>query len=98
MKKQTDINFEYIPEDPLEVLKNYEEKNCFREVLYTFGNQEIVKEDGKFYLAHTIYPSESKEISREIATEMWQTYNMKERSDVSIGFEENNPYRRFRLN
>lgn len=78
---------EYIPEDPLLVLKKYEETESFRQVLYTFGEQEIVKENGKYYLAHTIYPKMSKEISRETATEMWQSYNMKERSDVSVNFE-----------
>lgn len=96
MKKDKAISFEYIPEDPLEALKKYEEKTCFREVLYTFGNQEIVKEEGKFYLAHTIYPNNLKEISRETATEMWQTYNMKERADVSVDFGDNT-YKPFRL-
>lgn len=78
---------EYIPKDPLAVLKGYEPEECFKEVLYTFGEQEIVKEDGKFYLANTFYPNYSKEITREMANEIWQSYNMKERSDTSLSFK-----------
>lgn len=78
---------EYIPEDPLQVLKSYQEHESFKEVLYTFGTEEIVKDNGRFYLSSTIYPSKTKEISREMATELWQSCNMKQRSDVSINFD-----------
>ena len=54
--------------------------------MFTMGEQEIVQDDGKFYLCHTMYPNVSKEISKAAATEMWQTYNMKERSDISFLF------------
>lgn len=77
----------YIPEDPLKFLKSYEEQETFTEVLYTFGDQEIIKNDGKFYLANTIYPNKNKEISREMATEIWQSCNMRQRSDVSVNFD-----------
>lgn len=88
--KNTRENIEqYTPEDPLEFLKGYEEAECFKEVLYTFGDQEIVKDNGKFYLANTINPYYNKEITREMATEIWQSCNMKERSDVSMNFDLN---------
>ena len=87
MKNKGTNEFVYIPEDPLQILKNYEEQEGFREVLYTFGNEEIVKENGKFYLANTIYPNVNKEISREMATELWQSCNMKQRSDISLNFD-----------
>lgn len=87
MKKNVNQDYIYIPEDPLDMLKNFEEKEDFREVLYTFGNEEIVKENGKYYLSHTMYPSQNKEISRETATEMWQSFNMKSRGDVSVNFD-----------
>ena len=87
MKNKRINNEQYIPEDPLEFLKNYEVGECFTEVLYTFGEQEIVKDNGKFYLANTIYPSCNKEITREMATEIWQSCNMKQRSDVSMNFD-----------
>lgn len=80
---------EYIPQDPLEFLKCHEDKEGFKEVLYTFGEQEIFKDNGKFYLSNTIYPNCNKEITREMATEIWQSCNMKERSDVSINFDLN---------
>ena len=89
MKNKRDLNEQYIPEDPLEFLKGYEETECFKEVLFTFGEQEIVKDSGKFYLANTINPYYKKEITREMATEVWQSCNMKERSDVSINFDLN---------
>ena len=47
-------------------MRLHEEKEDFREVLYTFGNEEIVKENGKYYLSHTMYPSQNKEISRVV--------------------------------
>ena len=75
---------EYIPIDPLAFLSSMEEENIAREVIYTFGEQEIIKDDGRFYLAHTLYPNVTKEISKEVATEMWQSYNMKDRSDISF--------------
>ena len=81
------INEQYIPEDPLKFLKEYEEKESFTEVLYTFGEQEIIKDNGKFYLANTVYPMCNKEITREMATEIWQSCNMRERSDVSVSFD-----------
>lgn len=75
---------EYIPLDPLTFLNEMGEQEVSREVVYTFGEQEIIKDDGKFYLCHTIYPNVSKEISKQAATEMWQSYNMKERGDISF--------------
>ena len=80
-------NEQYIPEDPLAFLKSYEDKESFTEVLYTFGEQEIIKDDGKFYLANTVYPMCNNEITREMATEIWQSCNMRERSDVSVSFD-----------
>lgn len=77
----------YIPEDPLMYLKAYEARESFTEVLYTFGEQEIVKDNGKFYLSNTINPRYNKEITREMATEIWQSHNMKSRSDVSMNFD-----------
>ena len=81
------VEDEYIPKSPLEILKNFEEKEDAKEVLFTFGNEEIVKDNGKYYLSHTKYPSLNKEISMETATELWQSYNMKERKDVSVNFD-----------
>lgn len=75
---------EYIPIDPLAFLSGMEEKEETREVLYTFGEQELIRDDGKYYLSHTIYPNVSKEITKETATEMWQSFNMKERGDISF--------------
>ena len=89
MKNRNESIEQYIPQDPLEFLKGYEEAKGFKEVLYTFGEQEIVKDNGKFYLANTINPYYNKEITREMATEIWQSCNMKERSDVSINFDLN---------
>ena len=80
-------NEQYIPQDPLEFLKCYESKEEFTEVLYTFGEQELVKDNGKFYLSSTLYPNCNKEITREMATEIWQSCNMKQRSDISINFD-----------
>lgn len=77
----------YIPQDPLSFLKGYQEKEDFTEVIYTFGEQEIVKDNGKFYLSNTVYPMCNKEITREMATEIWQSCNMRERSDVSVNFD-----------
>lgn len=75
---------EYIPIDPIAFLQEMPEQEIGREVVYTFGEQEIIKDDGKFYLAHTIYPNVTKEISKQTATEMWQSYNMKDRGDISF--------------
>ena len=77
---------EYIPLDPLAVLSEFKEEESLREVMFTMGEQEIVQDDGKFYLCHTMYPNVSKEISKATATEMWQVYNMKERGDISFLF------------
>lgn len=77
----------YIPIDPLKYLKEFEYEDVSKEVLCTLGNEEIIKEDGKYYLANTINPRYSKEISRESATEIWQSYNNKKRSDISITFD-----------
>ena len=77
---------EYIPIDPLQFLSEYKEEESLREVMFNMGEQEIVQDDGKFYLCHTMYPNVSKEISKETATEMWQIYNNKERSDISFLF------------
>ena len=77
---------EYIPIDPLQFLSEYKEEESLREVMFTMGEQEIVQDDGKFYLCHTMYPNVSKEISKETATEMWQIYNNKDRSDISFLF------------
>jgi len=49
--------------------------------------QEIIKDNGRFYLANTIYPNYNKEITREMATEIWQSCNMKERSNISMNFD-----------
>lgn len=87
MRNRKVENEQYIPEDPLEFLKNYESEEAFTEVLYTFGDQEIVKDNGKFYLSNTINPYYNKEITREMATEIWQSCNMKSRSDVSMNFD-----------
>ena len=87
MRGKRELNEQYIPQDPLEFLKAYEETEAFKEVLYTFGEQEIVKDNGKFYLANTINPRYNKEITREMATEIWQSCNMKERSAISINFD-----------
>ena len=62
------------------------ENNIEDDSLENESNEEIVQEDGKFYLCHTMYPSVSKEISKATAAEMWQTYNMKERGDISFLF------------
>lgn len=77
----------YIPLDPLKYLKEYEEEDISKEVLCTLGSEEIVKENGKYYLANTVKPWLSKEITRESATEVWQSYNNKKRSDISITFD-----------
>ena len=71
---------EYIPIDPLQFLSEYKEEESLKEVMFTMGEQEIVQDDGKFYLCHTMYPNVSKEISKETATEMWQIYNNKDSS------------------
>ncbi len=86
-KRMDKIVEEYIPEDPLVFLKAYDMGEGFTEVLYTFGEQEIVKDNGKFYLSNTVNPYYNKEITREMATEIWQSYNMKSRSDVSMNFD-----------
>ena len=86
-KKRKD---EYVFTSPLDLLKNYNEKEeigDFKEVLFTFGEEEIVKDSGKYYLASTKFPEVNKEISMETATEMWQSFNMKTRDDVSVNFE-----------
>ena len=75
---------EYVPVDPLMFLSEFQEQESLKEVVYTFGEQEIIKDDGKLYLCHTIYPNVSKEISKQAATEMWQSFNMKERGDISF--------------
>lgn len=80
-------NEEYIPEDPLVFLKSFEGLQEDREVLCTLGDEEIIKDDGKYYLSNTLNPRYSKEITRESATEIWQSYNNKKRSDVSINFD-----------
>lgn len=85
-------NYEY--KDMFQMLKEENETDYSREVLYTFGDQELIKEEGKYYLAHTIYPEKTKEITRETATELWQTCAMKPRSDVSMNFD-NNKYNLF---
>ena len=77
---------EYVPIDPLTFLSEFKEQESLREVMFTMGEQEIVQDDGKFYLCHTVYPNVSKEISKDTATEMWQIYNNKERSDISFLF------------
>ena len=87
MKNKRIENEQYIPVDPLEYLKNYESQESFTEVLYTFGEQEIIKDNGKFYLSNTVNPCYNKEITREMATEIWQSCNMKSRSDVSMNFD-----------
>ena len=78
---------EYIPKSPLELLKDFKETESEKEVLFTFGNEEIVKANGKYYIENTRYPSVNKEITIESATELWQSYNMKSRGDVSINFD-----------
>lgn len=86
--KNNKLSFdEYMPEDPLEFLKCYENKEGTKEVLFTFGDQEILKENGKFYLSNTINPYYNKEITRESATELWQSHNMKQRDDFSLDFD-----------
>ncbi|MBQ8044220.1 MAG: hypothetical protein IJ272_08795 [Clostridia bacterium] len=87
MKNKRIEDEQYIPEDPLEFLKRYESSESFTEVLYTFGDQEIVKDNVKFYLSNTINQYYNKEITREMATEIWQSCNMKPRSDVSMNFD-----------
>lgn len=77
----------YIPLDPLKYLKDFDKEDISKEVLCTLGNEEIVKENGKYYLANTINPRCFKEITRESATEIWQSYNNKKRSDISITFD-----------
>lgn len=89
MKNKRINNEQYIPEDPIVFLKNCEVQESFTEVLYTFGDQEIIKDNGKFYLSNTINPYYNKEITREMATEIWQSCNMKPRSDISINFDIN---------
>lgn len=89
MKNKRINNEQYIPEDPIAFLKKCEAQESFTEVLYTFGDQEIIKDNGKFYLSNTINPYYNKEITREMATEIWQSCNMKPRSDVSINFDIN---------
>lgn len=86
MKKTNKIE-EYEPKDPLEMLKEFGDKDSFREVLYTFGSEEVVKENGKYYLSNTMYPDVNKEITMETATELWQSFNMKPRYDVSMNFD-----------
>lgn len=80
------VSFNYIPKDPLEVLKEFSLPETTREVIYTLGDQEIVKDNGKFYLCHTIYPNFAKEISKQAATEVWQDYGLKNRTDSSMSF------------
>ena len=86
MKNEWKNEEEYTLKSPVELLNEYEEKYDCREVLFTFGNEEIIKENGKYYLANTKYPSVNKEISMQTATEMWQSFNMKTRSDVFLDF------------
>lgn len=84
MKNKRKESDEYEPQDMLDFLSKYEEKECTTEVLYTYGKQEILKENGKYYLASTIYPNYNKEITRSTAVEIWQSCNMKKRTDFSM--------------
>ncbi|MBR5227787.1 MAG: hypothetical protein IKV94_04025 [Clostridia bacterium] len=61
-------NYEYIA--PLDLLDTLTVEEGNREVMATFNNQELVKEEDKYFLGSIVDPSKCKEISRDAAYEL----------------------------
>lgn len=67
---------EYI--EPLNLLfKMQYPENSSKEVMYTLDNEEIVREDGKYYICDTISSNVVKEITRQDAYELIDTYKLR---------------------
>ena len=77
---------EYIP--PLDLLDNVPTFSSDTEVMFTLGNQEVVKQNDKYFLNNAINPNISKEITRDTAYELMQISNHPKKQDSIKFFED----------
>lgn len=74
MKKHT--NDMYFEPNLDKILRNININTNECEVLYSLGDQEVLKKDGKYFLSASKNPNISKEITRDSANELWEIYNL----------------------
>lgn len=78
---------EYV--EPLNLLfKMKYPENTSKEVMYTLDNEEIVREDGKYYICDTVNYNVVKEITREDAYELIDTYKIRRNITCNNIFED----------
>lgn len=73
---------------PLDLLDNLPVVENDVEVMFTFGQQEIVKQDDKYFLGNVINPNITKEITRETAYELIQIQKQQKPQDGIRFFED----------
>lgn len=77
---------EYIP--PLELLDNMCISPSDTEVIFTLGEQEIIKENDKYFLANVINSNISKEITKDAAYELIQIKNQQKSIETPKIYED----------
>lgn len=82
--KKNDI--EYIP--PLDLLNSIPNMSSDTEVMFTLGEQEVVKQQDKYFLGNAINPNISKEITRETAYELMKIKEQQNNKDKFKFFED----------
>jgi len=77
---------EYIP--PLDLLNNMPMFSGETEVMFAFGEQEVVRQNEKYFLSNVINPEISKEISRDTAYELMQIKKQQKKQNSIKFFED----------
>jgi len=77
---------EYTP--PLDLLDTIPTMSSDTEVMFTLGEQEIVKQNDKYFLGNAVNPNISKEISRDTAYELIQIKNQQKKKTNIKFFED----------
>lgn len=77
---------EYTP--PLDLLDAIPNLFSDTEVMFTLGEQEIVKQNDKYFLGNAVNPNISKEISRDTAYELIQIKNQQIKKNNIKFFED----------
>lgn len=78
---------EYV--EPLNLLfKMTYPENSNKEVMYILDNEEVVREDGKYYICDVATSNTIKEITREDAYDLIDTYKLRRNNNCNNIFED----------
>lgn len=77
---------EYIP--PLDLLENIPNIASDTEVMFTLGEQEVVKHNDKYFLGNAVNPNITKEITRDTAYELMKINEQRKNKNIIKFFED----------